>query len=72
MNLRTGTVLTTTVDVKSGKTAVVTFTIPKAAKAGHYELAGAFGRPCANAAGEEQLNPAGGYFTAAFTVVAKR
>jgi H+/gluconate symporter-like permease len=72
LNLRTGDVLKTTADPKSGRTAVVTFTVPKAAKAGRYELAGAFGRPCADTAGAEQLNPAGGYFTAAFTVTAKK
>ncbi|HEY0938361.1 MAG TPA: hypothetical protein VGD91_32015 [Trebonia sp.] len=72
VNLRSGKILVTTVSKGSGETARVTFTVPQTATPGTYHLAGVFGRPCAAKSGAEQLNPAHGYFSAAFTVTAKK
>lgn len=68
VNERTGTLLPSTIAGGSGQRFRVIFRVPPGTAAGPYQLAGVFGRPCADKSGTEQLNPAHGYFAAAFTV----
>jgi hypothetical protein len=64
----TGALLSSTIAGGSGQQFRVIFRVPPGTVAGAYQLAGVFGRPCADKSGTEQLNPAHGYFAAAFTV----
>ncbi len=70
MNLRTGAVIASLTAGGSGQAFTVVFPVRGAAP-GTHEIAGVFGRPCSTRSGEEQLDPAHGYFAAAFTVTSR-